>query len=130
LEPVFDAGFFAAADFTGGDFDVVPAALAVVDFAAVVDFTAVVVDFAAVVDFAVVDFAVVDFAAVVDFTDGGLADVDLAIVDVVDFFAPVALAPVDLVEVAVVVDCGTASAAKAANKATGTEITIARKDPV
>ena len=93
---------------------------------AVVDLAAT--GFAAVV-FAGVDFGGVTLAAV-DLAAGGLADVDLAavdlrVLDLVDFFAPVAL-----LGDGVVVDCAGANAAKAANRATGMEIEIARKDPV
>jgi hypothetical protein len=87
-----------------------------------------VVDFA-VVDFAAVDLAAVDLAAVDDFAAGGLANVDLAGMDLgvlsfVDFLAPVALV------VGVAVDWPGANPAKAANRATATEIASARKNPV
>jgi hypothetical protein len=81
----------------------------------------------AAVVFAAVGLDTEDFAtAVLDAVElaaGYLTDVDLA-ADLVDFFALVALAG------DVVVDCAGANTAKAAIRATGMEIAIARKDPV
>jgi uncharacterized protein YjbI with pentapeptide repeats len=128
LAPVFEAVRFAAVDEAD-------AVLAVVELAAVV--------FAGA-DLASADLARVDLAAVelggadlvaVDLAARGCANVDLAAVDLaavdlraldfVDFFALVAL-----VGDGVVVDCAGANAAKAANRATGMEIEMGRKDPV
>jgi hypothetical protein len=108
--------------------------LAVVDLAVVllpiVDLAAVVLAgvVLATMVLAGVVLATVDLAAV-DLAAGGLADVDLAAADFVDFFALVALVEGVTVD-CLVVDCAGANTAKAANRATGMEIAIARKDPV
>jgi hypothetical protein len=71
---------------------------------------------------------------------GGLADVDLAAVEFVDFVARVAVEAVALVVNCLVVDClvvdwaiinpAGAITAKAANRATGMELANERKDSV
>ncbi len=116
MAPVFEVVRFAAVgavDPVLAVVDLVIVVLAGVVLAAVV-LTAVDLDTEV---FATVDLAAVDLAA------GGLTDVDLA-ADLADFFALVALAG------DVVVDCAGANTAKAAIRATGMEIAIARKDPV
>jgi uncharacterized protein YjbI with pentapeptide repeats len=108
LAPVFEAVRFAAVDVAAAFLAVV--VLADADLAGVV---------LAVADLAGVDLVAVDLAV------GGLAEVDLGAADLVDLFALVALAAD-----CVVVDCAGANAARAANRATGMEVAIARKDPV
>ena len=121
MAPDFEATRLAAVDLPDPD----PAAtvFAVVDLA-VVDLTVVdfeTVDLADDADFSAVDFSAVDFAA------DGRGAVDLAVV--VDFLALlVDLLPVDLAAGGPVVDW--AITAKAANRATGMELAISRKDPV
>jgi hypothetical protein len=89
----------------------------------------------AVVDLAIVDLPAVDLANVVDLAAGGLADVDLAAVEFVDFAARVAVEAVAFVVDCLVVDWAIvnpagAITAKAANRATGMELANARKDSV
>jgi len=78
-----------------------------------------------VVRFAVADLPAAALAAV-DFSVAILAAVDFAAVDFVVFFVLAAL----VVAVCAIVNWAGPNAAKAANRATEMEITIARKDPV